>query len=87
MLFKTAFATVSSTILQQPDSCKVTAKALAGIDVRTRTYSVTARIIIDTIMELEAHNAAQALAPQLHAKTGTHTGTGFYLFSDSCAAR
>ena len=42
------------------DLDKVTAKALAGIDVRTWPYPVTAQVIIDAIMELEAYNAAQA---------------------------
>ena len=39
------------------DLDKVTAKALAGIDVRVWPYPVTAQVVIDAIMELEAYNA------------------------------
>lgn len=43
-----------------PDDLEaVTAKALAGIDVRKWPYPVTARMIIDGIMELEAYDASQ----------------------------
>ena len=38
---------------------KVTAKALAGIDVRIWPYPVDAKVIIDGIMELEAYDKAQ----------------------------
>ena len=40
------------------DLDKVTAKALAGIDVRVWPYPVTAQVIIDAIMELEAYSGA-----------------------------
>lgn len=42
-----------------PDDLEaVTAKALAGIDVRVWPYPVDAKLIIDGIMELEAYNGA-----------------------------
>lgn len=38
------------------DLAKVTAKALAGIDVRVYPYTVTEQMIVDGIMELEAYD-------------------------------
>lgn len=42
------------------DLAAVTAKALAGIDVRVYLYPVTEQMIVDGIMELEAYNKAAA---------------------------
>lgn len=42
------------------DLAAVTAKALAGIDVRVYPYPVTEQMIVDGIMELEAYNKAAA---------------------------
>ena len=39
------------------DLAKVTAKALAGIDVRVYPYTVTEQMIVDGIMEMEAYDA------------------------------
>ena len=41
------------------DLDKVTAKALAGIDIRVWPYPVDAEMIVDSIMKLEAYNKAQ----------------------------
>ena len=38
------------------DLAKVTAKALAGIDVRVYPYTVTEQMIVDGIMEMEAYD-------------------------------
>ena len=44
--------------------CKVTKKALAGIDVRVYPYQVTEQMIIDGIMELEEYDRQQKAIPE-----------------------